>query len=323
MTGTKYKRIAVVWIGVSLAGLSAPRSLAQAPAQIPAQGIAGDADAPLSTARTAFLLKDFNRAEAETRTYLAAHPHSAAGMYLMGHILESKHDPRPSLSWFTKAAATASPSAEDLRIVAMDYVLLDSYPDALHWLSLSVELDPHNAEAWYDLGRARMMQGDFHGAQHPLEQALQLEPKLVKVENNLGVVYEGENSPARAAEAYKLAIAWQQSAPHPSEQPLLNYGKLLLTQNHSAQALPLLRSAVTIAPNDVKCNEEFARALDKQGSFPDAIQYMANAIHLQPESARLHFEMGQIYRHAGQQDKAKQELTLSQHLYGAKSSPDR
>lgn len=315
MTGSKYRRIALVLIAIFLAGQSAQHILAQT--------TVADSDAHLSNARTAFLRNDLNRAEAEDKIYLAAQPHSAAALYLMGNILERKNIPLESLSWFTRAAAAASPSSEDLRIVAMDYVLLNSYPDALHWLSLSVQLDPHNAEAWYDLGRARMMQGDFHGAEHPFEQALQLQPRLVKAENNLGVVYEGQNMPAKAIEAYKLAIAWQQADPHPSEQPLLNYGKLLLTQNHLDQALPLLRSAVAIAPNDVKCNEEFARALDKQGSFPDAIQSMANAVRLQPDSARLHFELGQIYRHAGQEDKARQELTLSQHLYGAKSSPDR
>ena len=243
-------------------------------------------------------------------------------MYLLGTILEAKHQAKESLEWFTRAAAVQPPNGEQLRVVALDYVLLNAYPDALHWLTRSVELDPGNAEAWYDLGRARMMQGDMHGARQPLERAQALQPRQVKVLNNLGVVAEGENRPAEAEALYRQAISFQAKDAHPSEQPLLNLGKLLLDRGNSEEALALLLSAVRAAPDDARCREQLARAEEQQGQQSEAIAQMERAVALQPESAALHYQLGQIYRRAGLSEKAKAELSLSGKLYQNGSSGD-
>jgi Tfp pilus assembly protein PilF len=41
----------------------------------------------------------------------------------------------------------------DLKIVALDYVLLNDYADADHWIRYSLSVDPNDAEAWYEAGR--------------------------------------------------------------------------------------------------------------------------------------------------------------------------
>ncbi len=279
-----------------------------------------DAAQTLDCGKQFFAAQQLKPAEASTRQYLVLHPDSADGMYLLGRILQEKNEAAESLSWFTKAAAIRQPSGDDLRVVAMDYVLLNSYSDAARWLSRSVQMDPANAEAWYALGRSKMMLGDMHGARAPLERSLALRPKESKVANNLGVVAEAENHPEEAVAFYKDAIEWQLTLPHPSEQPYLNLGTLLTTQQQAAEALPLLAEAVKLAPDDPKCNEELARAEEQQGDFSHAIDHLSHAVALQPKSAHLHFELGQLYRHAGQPEKAKQELTLSSQLYGSHSS---
>ncbi|HZD77306.1 MAG TPA: tetratricopeptide repeat protein [Acidobacteriaceae bacterium] len=313
MVGQHRRYSAAPLLLLMLAGIALERSAAQGDGK-------GQDTSLLAGARRAAEAGDLATAERKASEYQAAKPNSAEGMYLMGRILEARDRPKESLEWFTRAAAVIPPSGEELRLVGLDYVLLDAYPEARHWLSRSVEVDAGNAEAWYDLGRAQMMEGDFSGAQQSLERALVLKPRLAKAENNLGVVYETQNLPIKAAMAYQQAIAWQEADPHPSEQPLLNYGVLLLTQGRNAEALPLLRKAVKIAPQDVKCREQLARALDRTGDTSGAIESMAEAVRLQPNSASLHFELGQIYRRAGALEKAKQELILSQQLYGSHSS---
>ena len=64
--------------------------------------------------------------------------------------------PRNSLVWFNRAAKLARPSGEDLRVVALDYILLNDTADALHWQARSTALDPGNAEAWYDPKNPRL-----------------------------------------------------------------------------------------------------------------------------------------------------------------------
>ncbi len=280
-------------------------------------------DSLLAQGKSLYQANNLTHAEIALRTYLAAKPASAEAAYLLARLLERTNAPRDSLGWFTKAAALSTPSSEDLRFVGMDYVLLNDYPDALHWLGRSVQADPANAEAWYDLARAFMMQDDYTAAEKALRKSLALHQKSVKAEDNLGVVYEAQNRASDAAEAYQRAIAWQASDPHPSEQPLLNYGKLLLTQGRSADALPLLAQAAELAPRDPKTHEHLAHALDQQGQLPQAEQHMQQAIDLDPGNAALHFQLGQMYRRSGELEKSRQELAASSRLYGTRSTPDR
>ena len=307
-----FRSIVAMLIAVSLCGL---RSTAQA--------IAADtANGDLAQARTSLHAGDLARAEAQTRAFIAAHPDSAEAMYLLGRILEDRKQATESLAWFTKAAAIATPSGEDLRVVAMDYVLLNAYPQAIHWLTSSVAQDPGNAEAWYDLGRARMMQGDYAAAKAPLLRALTLQPGMAKAENNLGVIYEEQNESGAAAKAYQQAIEWQRAEAHPSEQPFLKLGALLLEQGQTAEALRLLRRAIEIKPDNVRCNQQLARALEQQGDLSGAIAHMQQAIAQQPRSASLHYQLGQMYRRNSQPENAKHELDLSQQLYGAHEETD-
>ena len=290
----------------------------------PTLGISAQAGSPtddlfLREGYAALRAHAFDRAESLALNALKANPRSAQAMYLMGNLLQARKRPEDSLGWFTRAAAIAPPSAEDLRVVGLDYSLLNDYADAFHWFTRSVELAPDSAEAWYDLARSQMMLGDLQAAEAPLQRALALQPRMVKAKNNLGLVYEAESRPLDAAMAYREAIEWGDADGHPSEQPLLNYGSLLLEQ-HSGEALPLLLKALAIAPDDVKCNEQLARAFDQQGNHAQAIASMSHAVQLSPIEPRLHFELGQMYKHDGQVEQAAKELTLSQKLYGAKSA---
>ncbi len=281
-------------------------------------------DPLFQAAKSYFFAGDDAKAADLATQFLGRDPSAFQAMYLLGHIEERRQNPRDSLHWFTRAAALDPPHSGDLRIVALDYVLLNDYPDALHWLHRAVALDPNDAEAWYDLGRAQMTQGDMPGAEISLHRALALKPHLVKAENNLGVVDEAQNRPADAIAAYRLAIAWQTGDPHPSEQPLLNLGTLLVTQQHPAEAIDPLRQAVALAPQSPKAHEQLARALDAAGRLAAALPEMLQAVQLDPKNPRLHYELGQMARRAGQLDLARQHLRLSSELYGETStSPDQ
>ena len=265
-------------------------------------------------------MHDLTAAEAAAHKVLAGDPQFAPAMYLLAYVLQAKNEPKESLSWFTQAAKLHGPTGEDLRIVALDYVLLDDVPDALHWLERSVAMSPENGEAWYDLGRTRMMQGSYRAAEEAMRRALALEPKMVKAANNLGLIYEAEDRPADAEKSYRQAVDWDKSEAHPSEQPLLNLGALLTTEQRGAEAVELLKRAVALAPHDAKCHEALARALDQQRQWPLAAAEMEQAVALDAKNPRLRYQLGQIYRRARQPAKAAEQMELSRKLYGEKSS---
>ena len=258
------------------------------------------------------------------RRYLVSNPRSAPALYLLGYVLQRENKPRESLAIFTQAAAIAPPLAEDLRLVAMDYVLLNDYPDAIHWLDRALAADPNNAEAWYALGRSHMEQGDFVAAERDLRRTLALTPANPKALNNLGLSLEAQNRPDEALTAYTAAIA-AQSKPdaHPTEQPLLNLGTLLNTRTRSAEAIKPLQAAIALTPGCARCHEELARALQATHQDAPALHEMEQAVSLDPQNPRLHYQLGQIYRRLGLSAKADVELKESAAQYGSHSTPEK
>jgi len=186
---------------------------------------------------------------------------------------------------------------------------------------MAVQNDPKNADAWYALGRSQMTQGNFVAAQQAFDRVLSIHPADVKALNNLGLSYEAQNRTADALHAYARAVAAQQGTAHPSEQPLLNYGTLLISQNRIADAIAALEPAIRIAPKDAKCHEELARAYQQANRLSEAQQQLEQAVALDPKNPRLHYQLGRLYQHAGLAEKARAELELSAKLYGTHSTP--
>jgi hypothetical protein len=61
------------------------------------------------------------------------HDNSADAHYLLAFCLFREDKPTPSLAEYTRAAALQTPTADQLRNVALDYVLADDYVDAESW----------------------------------------------------------------------------------------------------------------------------------------------------------------------------------------------
>ncbi len=246
-------------------------------------------------------------------------PRSAEALYLLGFVLQRENEPAASLRIYTQAAAITPPLPNDLKLVALDYVLLNDYPDALHWLARAVAADPQNAEGWYDLGRAQMHQGHFEEAVNAFRRNLSLQPKSAKAWDNLGLSLEAQNKPDAALKAYANAVESNSTAAKPSERPLLDDAALLNNHREYAQAIPLLLRATELAPGSSRCFEELARAYTGQEQPKLAQAALAQAVALDPKNPRLHFQLGRLDRSLGLLAEAKAEFERSAALYGTHS----
>jgi Flp pilus assembly protein TadD len=179
--------------------------------------------------------------------------------YLLGYALLRENRPKDSLAEYTLAASLEQPSAEDLKNVGLNYVLLDDLPDAKKWLEQSLIRNDKDSDAWYAFGRIYYELGDFNKAIDCFKRVLVLAPKSVKAENNLGLAYEGLSRKTEALAAYRAAIDWQRDSAHPSEQPLMNLAIVMMHDGKFEEALPLLTHAVAIAPHDPKTHEQLGK----------------------------------------------------------------
>jgi tetratricopeptide (TPR) repeat protein len=308
-------------------------------------------DAQLAEAKS--LLGQGKTADADrlVRQYIAAHPESADAHFLRGYILFRQVQARAgtldnglhelykdqgapstdtslaeaaakdSLSEFTEGAKYHPPSAFDLKIVALDYVVLGDYGDADKWLTHSLQQNPRDADAWYLMGRTKYSENRFDEAAQSFAQFLKFDPKNVKAEDNLGLSYVGLGQIDKAMAAYQNAIAWQANSPVRDPAPFFDLGSLLMDQNRSQEAVPYFLQAIAIAPKESRYHEQLGQAYFRLEQLQKAQPELEIAVGLSPQNARLHYLLGRVYRKEGFLDKANAEFSRSESLRVTRNPP--
>jgi len=250
----------------------------------------------------------YSDAGEKIQVYLHDHPDSATGHFLLGYALYRENKPRESLAEYTVGARLRKPEANDLAVVAMDYILLGDYADADKWLTMATTWAPGNELYWYYLGRTKYEENHFEEAIAIFHRCLTLAPHDLRAEYNLGLAYAGMGRNDAAAVAYRTAIAWQRTSALQDPQPYLDLGTLLLQEARPVQALPLLQQAVAIAPRNPRAHEQLGQAWEQLHDLPRADKEMQAAVSLAPQISSLHYELGRIYQREGLTAKAKQEF---------------
>jgi tetratricopeptide (TPR) repeat protein len=264
-----------------------------------------------------------NPSLAETETRLRAsldrNPQSADTLYELALVLQQENKSRQSLEIYTHAAQIQKPNVAQLRSVALDYVLLDDYDDAVHWLRVALGKEPGNVDVLYSLGRCLYTKNLFPDAEKVYLRLLSLDPKHLKAEENLGLTYDAENDPRKAEEALRAAAQWAKERTLQDPWPFLDLGIFLLDQARADEAQPFLEKAVELDPQSAWGHEKLGMALVANGDSARGIHELQLAVGLAPKDPKAHFELGRAYRAAGQKEKARAEFALSKSFYGAHS----
>jgi tetratricopeptide (TPR) repeat protein len=297
-------------------------------------------DPALAQARLFLKQGKLTEAEAATRTHLHAHQDSADPHFLLGFILfrevqgkwleGAKEDGeglrynsgnlsgflvvyrdqkvKESLAEFTAGAKYHAPNAFDLKIVALDYLLLKDYLDADHWLTRSLQRDPRDPQAWYYLGRTRYSESKFPEAIEAFTQCLKLEPHNPQAENKVGLSYEALGQPDQAVQAFENAIAWDAENAAKDPEPFIELAHLYLNRNQPETAVKYLTQSIDISPKVSKAHKELGRAYSLLHRLPEAQAELEKAIALEPATGSLHCMLGKIYRQENMVPEAKAEF---------------
>jgi len=283
----------------------------------------GTTDALIYQAKSHIHLQNFSSSESVLRRYVALHTDSDEALYLLGFVLHRENKASESLEIYTKAAALKTPTGEDLKIVGLDYVLLNDYANAIKWLEKAVELEPKNKDAWYYLGRAYYSRSLLRDSRRAFLTVLDLDPRDARAENNLGLVLQSEAKPDEAMAAYRKAMEWQAGGAHQSEQPYLNLGNLLLELDRAGEAIAPLEKAVELGPDNGSCHLKLGTAYLRVNRLLEAQRELEKAKRLEPENAAIHYQLARVYKQTHQMDKAKGEFQRTEELQSraAKTRP--
>jgi tetratricopeptide (TPR) repeat protein len=274
---------------------------------------------PVVEARSLLDAGKVQEPETILRNYLATNPSSADAHFLLGYALFRDQKAKESLAEFTAGAKFRRPRADELKIVAADYVMLSDYSDADKWFSQVVSENPDDADAWYLLGRTKYNENEFAEAISSFEHALALRPRYVEAENNIGLAWKELNHHEKARAAFQAAIEWQGDAPVDA-QPFLNLGTLLADDQQGDEGISYLTTAEKLAPRNPAIHEELGKVYLALNKVPEAQSQLEQAIALAPDASALHYKLGQVLRREGLLERAQQEFAICERLNGAHSS---
>lgn len=275
---------------------------------------------PLASIRALVKAGKIGQAEESARTYLKTNSNSAEAHYLLGYILFKEQRAKESLAEYTEGAKYKTPSAYDLETVGADYVLLKDYPDADKWFSKSAQWNPGNFQVLYYLARTKYNENRFDEAVSLFLECLKLSPKSVKVEDNLGLSYQGLNRNDDAIAAFHTAISWQADLPQKDANPYLDLGSLLVDLDRTGEALPHLQQAVQLAPNDMRTHRALGKAYLRLNELDKAQEQLERSAALAPQDAPIHFMLAQLYRKRGMTEKELAETKKYRELTAAHST---
>lgn len=271
-------------------------------------------DAQLYLAKSLINTGRFAEAEAVLRRYTAAAPASHDGFYLFAYILFRQGRAKESLGIYQSAANLKAPAPDDLKIIGLNYALLEDYGRSADYLERSHVADPANTETLYYLGRARYMQNRFAEASSAFQEVLRRDPRHVKAQNNLGQVFEARNDVDEAVAAYRRAVEIDLNSSKPSELPLLNLASLLIEKNEIEEALALLTRAATVNPASAKVRFQLGKTYLRLGRLTDAERELLQATRLDPKDIGAYYQLGRLYHRLGKKELARQTLATSEQL---------
>src|SRR3954451_20310605 len=132
---------------------AAAAALACSSQQVPTSKEVHRAPAPYAKEETVGPNAGLAEKEVELRGELRKQPESPDLLYRLAVVLRQEGKARASLDAYTQAARYRIPNPGELRSVALDYVVLNDYEDAIRWLESALKMGPNNVAVVYSLGR--------------------------------------------------------------------------------------------------------------------------------------------------------------------------
>ncbi|MBI3784455.1 MAG: tetratricopeptide repeat protein [Deltaproteobacteria bacterium] len=135
------------------------------------------------------------------------------------------------------------------------------------------DVDAQNAEAaleWFETGLDREQDGDIEGAREAYQRAVEIDPHLADAYVNLGRLVHEQGESREASRFYHLAIAADPN------DPIAHYNLAIALEDQTnlPAALSHYQRAVTLEPSFADAHFNLGRLLDKLGRRVQALRHL-------------------------------------------------
>ncbi len=154
-------------------------------------------------------------------------------------------------------------------------------PEAMEYLKKSLQINPRNPVALYNMGRLLDETGNIDAAVSCYEAAVALQPELDAAYNNLAVDCLLKGDDRRAIDYYQIVL---KRKPNFAEARN-NLGFALLRNGKVDEAVAEFKMAISVHPGYAKAYSNLGEAYLAKGELDASIAQFQEAVRLKPEDA--------------------------------------
>ena len=245
-------------------------------------------------------------------------PHSARAARLLAYAgsvyFRNKDYMNAAIAW--KKSEAIAPLEPSLRFsLAMAYVHM-AHPDWARLVLESLALE-NDKDALYPywLGRLDYDAHQYNEATRHFQHATQLNPQMARAYDNLGLCYFYQNQNDVAVANYEKAIELERGSEHPSPWPYLNLAIAQQFLDRLPDAEKNLREAIRLDPEFAKAHFQFGTVLEDLQRPEQALTELREAARLDPAYPEPHMAMARVLHKLGQKAPAREEVQIYLRLH--------
>src|SRR5688572_6181980 len=151
----------------------------------------------------------------------------------------------------------------------------------------ALALRPDFPSASFNLANALLAAGDA-GAAEQFRAALQVSPRSVEAQNNLGIALAARGDAAGAIAAFRAALAIDERSVNAHR----NLGNILIDAGSRAEGITHLERAIALAPSEPEAVYDLGTVLLEDQNFANAAAQFQAALKIRPDWPEAHNNLG-------------------------------
>ena len=217
------------------------------------------------------------------------------------------------IAW--KKADAIAPLDERSRFtLAMAYVKLNRRDWARAELERLIVSVPEKPLYLYWLARLDYDAQSYTTAVARLQKVIEMDPKMMRAYDTLGLCYEYLGKPEEAITSYNHAVGLNRMQLKPSPWPHVDLALSLIGINRLEDAKKNLDEALRYDAKLPQAQYQLGRVLEMQGKFDTALEALTKASELDQQYPDPHLALGRLYHRLGNRQRAESEIARFKQL---------
>ena len=251
----------------------------------------------------------FKEAKAEYEEAVTLDPEDNVARISLAKILTELGEIAAALPHLQVYTRRAPADYEGHLVMGTAYRRLGDLTKAARELRRAVELKPDSYDPRYNLGFVLAHSGHLEEAIEQLEAAKKLNPHAAEAPYELSLIFRKKNEPQRAEEEVQALQKAKRWSDRQTNAALIgSKANALLGKGDAEGAAAMYSEAIELEPDNPKTHYNLALALDKLGKRREQYQELEKAVELDPNFAEAHNQLGILRLADGQVNEAEREL---------------